>query len=151
MPSQSILISGPAGTGKTQEALKRLGHNKILADFTAQFNAIRGVRRDPSSGRFPVRGQAESGFLPLTEQMRREVIRRGRRHGFSVITTNSNGDPAFRRRLLELLGPGAREIILDPGREEVVERLKDKATGILDPECEKAANRWYSRINAARG
>ena len=89
-------------------------------------------------------------MLPLTEQLRRLVITRARRLGFDVVATNSSGDPAIRRRLLALLGPGAREIIVDPGREVVEERLKVKSTGVLGQECQKATARWYDRINRNR-
>lgn len=149
----SILISGPAGGGKTQEALARLGtttRNSVLADFSSVYNSITGTRRDPATGRFPIRRQADEVVLPLTEQLRRDIIRRARRLGFDVVATNSSGDPQIRRRLLELLGPGATEVVVDPGREVVEERLKVKSTGILGQECQKATSRWYDRINRNR-
>ena len=145
----SVLISGPAGTGKTKLALATLGttgRNAILADFTAVFNAVTGTRRDPATGRFPIRRGPEQAFLPITERLRQDVIRRGREMGFDIVATNSDGSPARRRRLLELLGPGSKEIVLDPGEETVVDRLKAKETGILDPECGKAIGRWYTRL-----
>ena len=148
----SILISGPAGGGKTQAALATLGttgRNAILADFSSTYNAITGTKRNPD-GLFPIRRQADEVFLPLTEQLRRETIIRGRRLGFDVVATNSSGDPAIRRRLLELLGPGAREVVIDPGREVVEERLKVKSTQVLGSECQKAIGRWYDRINRSR-
>ena len=147
----SILLSGPAGSGKSQEALKLLGQNKILADFSATFVSIRGVRRDPATGRYPVRRGPDGQFLPLTEQLRRDTIRRARAHGFDLVVTNANGSESFRRRLLALMGPGAKEVVVDPGREVVEERLKVKSTGIIDPECSRAVGRWYDRLNAARG
>ena len=143
----SILLSGPAGSNKSAEALKLLGQNKILADFTSTFVSIRGVRRDPATGKYPVRRGPEGQFLPLTEQLRRDTIRRARAHGFDLVVTNANGSDAFRRRLLALMGPGAKEVIVDPGREVVEERLKVKATGILGQECSRAVGRWYERIN----
>ncbi len=70
--------------------------------------------------------------------------------GFDIVATNSDGSPARRRRLLEMLGPGAKEIVLDPGEATVVERLKSASSGILDPECGRAIGRWYERINRNR-
>ena len=145
-----MLISGPAGGGKSQRALQELGIGKVLADFSGLYNAVTATKRDPVTGRFPVRRQAQESVLPLVEQLRRETIRRATRLGFDVVATNSSGDPVIRRRLLQLLGPGAKEVVIDPGREVVEERLKVKSTGILGEECGKAVGRWYDRINRSR-
>ena len=49
-----------------------------------------------------------------------------------VITSNSNGDPQRRASLLNLLGVGATEEILDPGTCEVV-RARLAVDGVLSP------------------
>ena len=144
----SILLSGPAGSGKSQRARELLANATtptIAADFTALFNALRLVERLPS-GTFPVRTVVENVYLPVAESMRLEVIRQARRRGFDIVGTNSDGSPPRRRRLLEAMGPDAREVIVDPGREIVTARLSDTVTGSLAPECQAAIGRWYERL-----
>ena len=60
--------------------------------------------------------------------------------------TNSDGDPTRRAFLLEQLGDGAEERIIDPGREVVRARLSDAITGELGSACEGAIDRWYGRF-----
>ena len=107
----SILLSGPLqAAGKSQiarELLATATTPTIAADFTAIFNALRLVERLPS-GTFPVRTVVENVYLPVAQAMRFEAIEQARRRGFDVIMTNSDGDPARRRALLDRLGPGRR-------------------------------------------
>ena len=145
----SVLISGPAGSGKSALALATLGttgRNAVLVDFTSIYNALLAQKRDPVSGKFPTRRQAQEVFLPLIERTRQRTIMLAVEMGFDVVATNANGSPAFRRRLLALMGPGAKEVIEDPGREVVEDRLKDSA-GVLGEDCQKASARWFDRIN----
>ena len=62
-----------------------------------------------------------------------------------VVVTNSDGSPERRKLLLEKLGPGATERIVDPGEDIVKARLSDSITGELEPECSRAISRWYGR------
>ena len=128
-----VLLSGPAGAGKSgrARALRReLGAAAVIADFTALFAALAGVERGPD-GRYPDRGDG-GGLLPLTELIRQTIIRRAVERELTVIATNSDGSPERRRYLLDLLGAGAREEVIDPGRDVVEARLSD-AAGVLSP------------------
>ena len=58
--------------------------------------------------------------------------------------TNSDGSPRRREYLRGLLGPGAVETVLDPGREVVAQRLS--VDGRLSDQCNEAIQRWYTRI-----
>ena len=59
-----------------------------------------------------------------------------------VVITNSDSSPERRATLLGLLKPGAREVVIDPGRAVVVDRLSD-ADGVLSGQCEDAIGRWF--------
>ena len=61
-----------------------------------------------------------------------------------IIATNSDGSPARREYLRGLLGPGAVETVLDPGRKVVEERLS--INGVLSQQCGQAVDRWYGRL-----
>ena len=61
-----------------------------------------------------------------------------------IIATNSDGSPARREYLRGLLGPGAVETVLDPGRAVVEERLS--VNGVLSQQCGQAIDRWYGRL-----
>lgn len=140
----SILLSGPAGSGKSQEARRLRASNPgpaVIADFQSLYAAIAGDVRGPD-GTFPLR---DPSLLPTAEHTRRVVISAARARGLDVIATNSDGDRTRRRRLLDLLGPGASERIIDPGRDVVIDRLADSG-GTLSGECNQAVGRWYDRI-----
>ena len=140
-----LLLSGPAGAGKSQEAARLVAEATtptVLADFQAITVAVLGhVRR--RDGSYPKR---PSWSLPLIERIRRTVIDDATAREFDVIATNSDGDPERRAALLNRLGPGATERVIDPGREVVEARLTDAITGELDPECTAAIGRWYGRL-----
>ena len=140
----NILLSGPAGAGKSQEAKRRrdLASNPtVVADFqslvVALLQQVRGA-----DGTYPRR---PDWVLPLAEHLRREVIQSARARDIDVIATNSDGSPDRRAALLRALGPGASEVIIDPGEDVVRARLSNRATGALSLDCSTAMGRWYAR------
>ena len=143
--AHSLLLSGPAGGGKSQEAKRLLEqHPELMAiiDFQSLYVAISGDVRGPD-GRYPLRNEA---LLPLVEYLRRAALSAARAREIDVVATNSDGDPERRAFLLRELGPGASERVVDPGREVVAARLSDPVSGELGPQCEGAINRWYKRL-----
>ena len=141
----SILLSGPAGGGKSQLAVEILHAGQgpaVAADFQAIVRALLLLERDPVTGLFPIR---PSWVLPLAEYARQAILTGALNRDITVIATNSDGDPARRQALLARLGPGAVEKVIDPGEDIVKARLADSITGDLEPECSRAIGRWYGR------
>ena len=141
---KSILLSGPAGANKSalaRELLEKTPGPVVIADFQSIYAAlvhdIRG--RD---GRYPLR---DMELMPITEYTRQAIISGARQRDITIIATNSDGDPARRAALLERLGPGATERIVDPGRHIVEARLSSAHTGELSDACDAAISRWYDR------
>ena len=144
----SILLSGPAGSGKSaraRELLSQATKPTIVADFTSLFNAVRLIERQPD-GTFPVRTDRDNVYLPIAETMRREAIRQARQRGLEIVATNSDGDARRRTALVASLGEGAVEEVIDPGEQVVRARLADAISGELSSSCEGAINRWYRRL-----
>ena len=142
----SILLSGPAGSAKSQEAKRLLSEATepmIQADYQSLVVALLGLVRGPA-GKYPIR---PAWVLPITEYTRQAVISGANSRGLSIVATTSDGDPARRKALLERLGPGATERIIDPGEAVVRARLADEDTGELSGECNKAVARWYTRLS----
>ena len=141
----SVLLSGPAGAGKSQEA-KRLRDEMpgpaVVIDFQSIYAALTQDRRGPD-GKYPLR---DDDLLPLTEYVRQAAITGARNAEVGIVATNSDGDPTRRTKLLERLGPGSVERVLDPGKSMVLARLSDPGTGVVSPQCEQAVERWYSRL-----
>ena len=142
------LISGPAGAGKSQQAraelLSRPG-SAVVVDFQAIYAALLLLERRPN-GRYPERSSRDEYVLPLVEYTRRAVITGALGRELFVIATNSDGSPARRKGLLDLLGQGATEEVIDPGESVVRARLAED--GQLSPQCEQAIGRWYRTQDA---
>ena len=141
----NLLISGPAGAGKSAVARLRrreMDQPAVLADFQAIYVALSGDVRD-ENGNYPER---DPDLLPLVERERQRIIRDALEAEIGIVATSSDGAQARREYLLGILGPGAVEEIVDPGLDVVTARLSDPATGSLSNSCSSAIARWYSRL-----
>ena len=145
----NLLLTGPAGSGKTAEARRVLEASTepmVAADFQTFLAALTLLERGPD-GRFPPRRESQASWLlPLTEYLRMAVIGAAQARGVEVVSTNSDGDPERRALLLSRLGPGATETIIDPGIQIVTERLS--VDGVLSDQCREAISRYYGRVGA---
>ena len=143
----NILLSGPAGGGKTQQAREIQSaaiSPLVAADFQAILAALLLLERLPN-GRYPNRNPAQAAWLlPLTEATRQTVITIAVDREIDVVATNSDGSPERRAFLLGRLGPGAVERVIDPGISVVTERLS--VEGELSIDCGKAITRWYGSV-----
>ena len=139
-----VLISGPAGAGKSAEArrlLEAYPGPAIALDFQAIYAAVLLLER-LADGRYPRREPQHAFAYPIVEYLRKAAITAAANREIEVVITNSDSSPERRATLLGLLKPGAREVVVDPGRAAVVERLSD-ADGVLDGQCENAISRWF--------
>ena len=141
-----ILLSGPAGAGKTQQALALLAASQgaTLIDFQRIYAAVAGVERDSETGRYPERNPSQAYLLAVAEYLRRAAITAALDMELDPIVTNSDGSPTRRNFLLGLLGAGATEVVIDPGRDVVAARLA--GDGPLSEQCGQAIDRWYGRL-----
>ena len=146
----NTLISGPAGSGKTELAaqLRRDLPEAVIADFNELLTTLLGIVRLPN-GRYPERLDSDGYAMALAELLRHTIIRQARERELTVITTSSDGDPTRRAFLLGLLGPDAEERIIDPGR-VVVEARLSRPDGTLSSSCAEALQRWYGRLQRER-
>ena len=141
-----LLLSGPAGAGKTGRAralLASITRPAVVVDFQSLLAALLLLERD-GDGRYPERTPEHNRLLPLVEFSRRNIIRRAQEAELYTIVTNSDGSPPRRRELLALLGAGAAEEVLDPGIDVVTRRLS--RGGRLSPQCGQAIERWFGRL-----
>ena len=141
-----ILLSGPAGGGKSQAArdlLRNATEPTVAADFQSVVAALLLQERGPN-GKYPLR---PNWVLGLAEHVRRAIIDGATQRQIGLIITNSDGNPARRAALLDMLGPGATERIINPGEAVVRARLSDEVSGELGPDCEQAIARWFGRVN----
>ena len=120
-----LLISGPAGAGKTaaaRAALQEHAGPAVVADFQQLYSAILLLERQ-EDGRYPERNPADAHALSMAEFLRRRIITAAVERDVYAITTNSDSDPDRREALLEILGPESTEQVIDPGIDVVEERL----------------------------
>ena len=143
-----ILLSGPAGAGKSATArrllLEHLGLGPaVVIDFQSLYAALLLLTRLPD-GRYPEREERYDYLLPMVEYTRRAAITTALMRGLFPIATNSDGDSQRRQSLLDLLGPDATERVIDPGIEVVRQRLA--VDGRVSAQCEAAISRWYDNL-----
>ena len=139
-----VLLSGPAGAGKTQEArriLEAYPGPAVALDFQSIYAALLLLER-MADGRYPHREPQHQFAYPLVEYLRRAALTAARDREIGIVLTNSDSSPERRAELLGLLKPGATERVIDPGRAVVVERLSD-ADGNLSSQCADAIGRWF--------
>ena len=140
------LLSGPAGAGKTAEARRLLLEAispTVVIDFQSILSALLLLERD-SNGRYPPRLESQAYALPVAEYLRQSAITAAAGQEVDVITTNSDGNADRRAFLLSRLGPGAAEVVIDPGIDVVVQRLSGPEG--LSGQCQEAIRRWYTRV-----
>ena len=139
-----VLLSGPAGAGKTAEAKAIIDASAgpaVALDFQSLYAALLLLERQVD-GRYPPREPRHGFVLPMVEYIRRAAITAARDREIEVVLTNSDSDPQRRAALVGLLKGGATERVIDPGRAVVVERLSD-ADGNLSSQCADAIGRWF--------
>ena len=142
----NTLISGPAGAGKSnlaRDLLSQVQGQGAIIDFQALYSAALLLRRR-DDGRYPERDPADAHLLALAEYTRKAMITAALLMDIEIIATNSSGSPQRREYLLGLLGPGAFEVVLDPGRAIVEERLS--INGVLSQQCRDGINRWFGAL-----
>ena len=142
----SILLSGPAGGGKSQEARRLLAAASVptvMIEFQQIYAGLLGIERLPN-GRYPARRPQDAYGLPLAEYARQSIITGAIAQELDIVLTNSDGNADRRAFLLGRLGAGATERVIDPGLEIVTQRLT--VDGTLDPDCAAAIQRWFGRL-----
>ena len=96
---EAVLISGPAGAGKSQLAEQMLAENPgaVLADFQSIYVALTGVTRG-IDGTFPLRIRS---LLPLTQRIKQTIISDALDDQVRMLlVTNSSRDEMVRKRIL---------------------------------------------------
>ena len=117
----------------------------VAADFQTILAALLLLERLPD-GRYPQRNPAQlSWLLPMAEYTRQAIISGAAEMDVDVIATNSDGSRQRRDALLSRLGPGAAELVIDPGLDVVRGRLAGP-DGVLSQQCAQATQRWYGRL-----
>ena len=143
----NLLLSGPSGGGKTQEARRLLAAASVptvMIDFQEQYAIALGIRRSQETGRYPPRRPQDAYALPMAEYARQAIITGAIAQELDIVLTNSDGDSRRRGFLLGRLGPTASEVVIDPGIEVVTERLSENGT--LSDQCRESIQRWYGRL-----
>ena len=138
-----LLLSGPAGAGKSTAArqeMETVSVPSVVVDFQSLYAALLLLERGPT-GRYPEREGRHAHLLSLAEYTRRAAISGAIQRELYPIVTNSDGSPERRAELINLMGAGSTERVIDPGREVVEGRLS--VSGQLSVQCAQAINRWY--------
>lgn len=142
-----MLLTGPAGAQKSEAAraiLAAATAPTVALEFQELYASLLLLRRD-AGGRYPARAARHAAYvLPLAEYLREAGISAARDREIDLVLSNSDGSPARRAYLLERLGPGATERIIDPGIDIVTARLSGPG-GELSDQCRSAISRYYGR------
>lgn len=149
MPGSLTLYEGPPGSGKSQRVKEAIADNEvdIQSDFTSLWAAVRGVEREPDTGRYPVRSDDDpaltQGYLSgLQTTAVTLALGRGMR---VAVTSGSRGTAEKWAERAAVAGAAFDVKTIDPGIETVADRLADEITGELDESCYQAIERWYGK------
>ena len=89
---ENLLLTGPAGGGKSQAAreLLRTGKVDVAADFQSILAALLLLERDPETGRYPPRDRAAERLIPLAQAIKAlRSLAEARSRELTVVATNS--------------------------------------------------------------
>ena len=143
----NLLLSGPAGSGKSQEARRLLAAATVptvMIEFQDLYASVLGIRRNPETGRYPPRRPQDAYALPMAEYLRQAAISGAIAQELDIVLTNSDGDADQRAFLLGRLPLTASEVVIDPGIEVVTQRLT--VDGTLSDQFREAIQRGYGRL-----
>ena len=105
----NLLISGPAGAGKTEEArrvLEAATEPMVAADFQTILAALTLLERGPDGPLSTTSGVSSLLAIAIGRVYpRMAVIGAAQERGVEVVSTNSDGSPERRALLLSRLGP----------------------------------------------
>ena len=139
------LIEGPAGGGKSGLAteMRAAGEIDLIADTTALWVALTGVRRDPATGRYPVRPDDDPA-LGAARYLKETAVHHGLRENLNVAVTASERGTAEKWGAIASRYDAPLSVTtVDPGLDVVTDRLADPETGVLSDECNAAIGRWF--------
>ena len=146
--AESTIIAGPAGAGKSQRArvllreLRDAGLQPFAADVQSLLAALLLLERLPD-GRYPERLDDQQYALAMVGYLRTTLIRQALENDQPTIATISEKPGSTRyTSLLALFGGQAKEEIIDPGIDVIVERLSGP-DGTISDQCAEAADRYY--------
>ena len=103
--------------GKTQEARRIIDNAAVptvAIDFQTIYAGLLLLERQPD-GRYPERLSRHEYVLPLVEYVRQAPVTGAALMEIDAIFTNSDGSAARRVSILQRLGIGAAEQVIDPG------------------------------------
>ena len=149
-----LLVSGPAGAGKSEaarRALAEISGPAVLIEFQEIYALLLGLERGPG-GRYPMRLESDAWALVITEYLRQTALRQAVAREIEIVATNSDGDPARRQELIRRMGGPTVVIerVIDPGIDEITRRLigdrdaEDPAEQLRQAQCRQAIGRWYA-------
>ncbi len=147
MPASLLLIEGPAGSGKSRVVREMLDSREvdIAVDMTALWAAIRGIERNPETGRYPIRDD-EDPAPPVVQYLMTVAVRQALTNGLRTVVTSGSPDrAAYWAGIATGHNASFHVRSEDPGESVVRERLAafGGSPETLTPQCERAVRRWY--------
>ena len=145
MPGSLTLFRGSAGSGKSQlvQESMQAGEHQVVSDFSELWAAVRGKRRNPETGRYPIREDddpaVETGLVAYLQTV---VVRQALEKDLDVVVTSGSPDTVQRwQEVAEGAGASFAVSTIDPGRSVAEARLA--IDGVLSSQCAGALSRWY--------
>lgn len=139
------LLQGPAGGGKSAlaRAMIEAGTAAVQADTTSLWAALSAALRDPETGKYPERLEADQA-LSLALRLQATTVRMAAAEGLDVVVTTSRPDQIERwQEVADEFDTDLQVQTVDPGESVVKARLADAVTGRLSLPCQRAIGRWY--------
>jgi len=150
MSGHLLLVRGPVFSGKSQKIQQSIEDDEIdfVVDYSSVWASLRGVRRDPDTGKLPVR-EDDDPFNQIGNSLKGTIAAVLLDKGFRVGVSTGKSDISEIDRYSKLAKrtDSTFEVRTIEGNSDDIEKIIED---LRSRQCEKAYKRWNKNYQPRR-